>query len=137
MTQQTKSYPTAATVLALVGGVLMVLAGLIFLAVSAVIIPHIPPPFFHQNDTAITPETIRGFASTILGGLGAFGLISGAIVLGSGVMLQVDTDRRRTWGVLILVFSVLSFLGTGGFVIGAILGIMGGVLALTWKPPVQ
>jgi hypothetical protein len=36
--------------------------------------------------------------------------------------------------VLILVFSILSFIGLGGFVVGAILGIVGGVLALRWKP---
>ena len=34
------------------------------------------------------------------------------------------------FGVLILVFSVLSFFGSGGFVIGAILGIIGGVMTL-------
>jgi len=46
-------------------------------------------------------------------------------------------DQQRTWGVLILVFSVLSFLGLGGFVVGAILGIVGGVFALRWKPAVR
>jgi hypothetical protein len=32
------------------------------------------------------------------------------------------------------VFSALSFLGMGGFFVGAILGIVGGVLALSFKP---
>ena len=72
----------------------------------------------------------------MIGGLGAFGLVSGIIVLTSAIMLQVNpSSSRRTWGVLILVLSVLSFLGTGGFVAGAILGIIGGIKALTWKPP--
>jgi len=116
----------------------MVLAGLIFVAVSAIIIPHLPSTYFSTNSTvAITPAAVQGFASFIIGGLGAFGLISGAIVLGSGVMLQVSPARRRAWGVLILVFSVLSLLGTGGFVVGAVLGIVGGAMALTWKPPTQ
>ena len=115
----------------------MVLAGLIFVAISAIIIPHLPPVYFHTNSTrTISPAAVQGFASFIIGGLGAFGLVSGIIVLGSGVMLQVNPGRRRAWGVLILVFSVLSFLGTGGFVAGAVLGIVGGILALTWKPPV-
>jgi len=34
----------------------------------------------------------------------------------------------------VLVFSVLSLLGMGGFFIGAVFGIVGGMLALTWKP---
>jgi len=116
----------------------MVLAGLIFVAVSAIIIPHLSPSYFQTNSTTtISPAAVQGFASFIIGGLGAFGLISGAIVMGSGVMLQVNPSRRRAWGVLILVFSVLSFLGTGGFVVGAVLGIVGGILALTWKPSSQ
>jgi len=50
-------------------------------------------------------------------------------------MLLAKVGARRTWGILILVFSVLSFVGLGGFVVGAIFGIVGGVLALRWKPP--
>jgi hypothetical protein len=78
--------------------------------------------------------TFPTFASGIIGVLGGFGLISGIIVLISGVMLRGNPSQRTTWGVLILVFSVLSFFGFGGFIIGAILGSIGGILALTWKP---
>jgi hypothetical protein len=35
-----------------------------------------------------------------------------------------------------LVFSILSFFGTGGFGVGAVLGIVGAVMTLRWKPPV-
>jgi hypothetical protein len=116
----------------------MVLGGLIFLAVSAFIIPHLPATYFSQNATATIPSTaIQGIASYVVAGLGAFGLVSGIIVLTSGAMLQFSPSRRRAWGALILIFSVLSFLGTGGFVVGAILGIVGGILALTWKPTPQ
>ncbi len=139
MTQQTTSgYPNTASILALAGGILMVLGGLLFVAISALIIPHLPSSFFSSASTTMfSPATIQGFASFVVGGLGAFGLISGIIVLASAVMLQANPGRRRTWGVLILVFSVLSFLGTGGFVVGAILGIVGGVTTLRWKPQTQ
>src|SRR2546426_7471759 len=90
----------------------------------------------HNSTFTFSPALIQGFASFVIGGLGAFGLVSGIIVLTSAIMLQVNpSSSRRTWGVLILVLSVLSFLGTGGFVAGAILGIIGGIKALTWKPP--
>ena len=137
MTQQTKSeYPNTASILALVGGILVVLGGLLLLGVSAFIIPHLPTHYFVTNSSVnVSPESIRGFASFIVGGMGAFGLVSGIIVAGSAVMLQTNPDRQRTWGVLILVFSVLSFLGMGGFVVGAVLGIVGGALVLRWKPP--
>jgi hypothetical protein len=116
----------------------MILVGLLLAAVSIFIIQHLPSSYFSSNSTVmLTPATIQQFASFVVGGLGAFGLISGIIVLTSAVMLQANPSKRRTWGVLILVFSVLSFLGTGGLVVGAILGIAGGVMALTWKPPTQ
>ena len=38
---------------------------------------------------------------------------------------------------MILIFSLLSIFGSAmaGFGIGLILGLIGGILALTWKPP--
>ena len=77
---------------------------------------------------------IPGFVAGITAVVGTFGLVSGVIVLISGVMLRINPSQRTIWGVLILVFSVLSFFGIGGFIIGAILGIIGGVMALRWKP---
>jgi hypothetical protein len=139
MTQQTKSeYPNTASILALVGGILMVLGGLLLVGVSIFIIPHLPSSDFSSNSAAqLSPANIQGLASFVVGGMGAFGLVSGIIVAVSGMMLQARPNSQRTWGILILVFSVLSFLGTGGFVVGAILGIVGGAKALTWKPLMQ
>ena len=77
---------------------------------------------------------IPGLVSGFVGLMGAFGLISGIIVLVSSIMLLTGSGQVRTWSVLILVFSVVSFFGTGGFVVGAVLGIVGGALVLKWKP---
>lgn len=83
----------------------------------------------------------RGFG--MMGGLGygfAFlgilGLIFGIIVIISALMLNSKPEQHSTWGTLIVIFSVLSIFGSamGGFGIGLILGLIGGVLALTWKP---
>ena len=52
----------------------------------------------------------------------------------SATMLLAKVGERRTWGILILVFSVLSFIGLGGLVVGALLGIVGGIMTLRWKP---
>lgn len=59
------------------------------------------------------------------------GFASGILVLLGAIMLRVRPDKRRVWGTIIILFSVLSFLGTGGFFIGAILGIIGGALAIS------
>jgi hypothetical protein len=77
---------------------------------------------------------MMGFA---FGMLGVLGLIFGVIVIVSALMLNSKPHEHTTWGTLILIFSVLSIFGSmmGGFGIGLILGIIGGILAITWKPP--
>ena len=137
MTQNTKSdYPKVASILALVGGILIILCATLLVAVSTFILPHIS--YSNVNTPPrLPPGSIPGLVSGIVGTMGAFGLISGVIVLVSALVLLTNSSQRRTLGVLILVFSVLSFLGLGGFVVGAILGVAGGILTLTWKPPTQ
>ena len=67
-------------------------------------------------------------------GAAAVGLIAGIVVLVGAVMIYARPNNSSTWGLLVLVFSIPSFFGMGGFFIGAILGIVGGVLAMVWKP---
>jgi Family of unknown function (DUF6114) len=133
----------------------MIVSGLLILMVSLIFLPAFN--YYAQNGNFTTsasattffingvPHTfngtfpfksgaIPGFVSGIIGAVGSFGLASGIIVLLSGILLRTSTSNRTTWGVLIIVFSVVSFFGTGGFIIGAILGIIGGIMALTWKP---
>ena len=67
--------------------------------------------------------------------LAIVGLIFGAIVIISAYMLNSKPQEHTTWGTLIVIFSVISIFGSaGGFGVGLILGIIGGVLAITWKP---
>jgi hypothetical protein len=132
--QVTSSYPKTASIIALVGGMIIILGGVILIGVAAFVIPH-------MNLTNVTvPQgmdraSLPGLISGVLGVMGGFGLVCGAIVLISATMLLARVGQQRTWGILILVFSVLSFIGLGGFIVGAILGIVGGILTLRWKPP--
>jgi Family of unknown function (DUF6114) len=130
----TTAYPKTGSILALVGGMIIILGGTLFLGVATFVIPHmnlsnitVPQGF----DRASLPRLISGVLSV----MGGFGLICGSVVLVSSAMLLARVGQRRTWGILTLVFSVLSFVGLGGFVVGALLGIIGGVLVLRWKPP--
>ncbi|MFX1521285.1 MAG: DUF6114 domain-containing protein, partial [Promethearchaeota archaeon] len=71
---------------------------------------------------------------TVLYRLTAIGLIFGVLVLFGSIMLDNKPANKRAWGIIILVFSILSYVTGGGFIIGSILGIIGGAKALTWKP---
>src|SRR3989337_3150370 len=64
-------------------------------------------------------------------------LISGIIVLVGAIMLNARPTEHTAWGTIVLIFSLVSFLGMGGFFIGAILGIAGGAIALSYKTPTQ
>lgn len=135
MTQNTATgYPTTASIISLIGGIIITLGGLLFLAVSAFILPSL------NYGNLVIPQNlpasaIPGLVSGFVGMIGIFGLVSGVIVLASSVMLLTGKGQQRTWSVLVLVFSILSLFGLGGFLVGAVLGIVGGALTLRWKPP--
>ena len=135
MTQNTAmEYPRTASIISLVGGIIITLGGVLFVAVSAFVLPNIN--YTNLNTPANLPASaVPGLVSGFVGLMGAFGLVTGAIVLVSSMMLLTNRGQVRTWSVLILVFSILSFVGMGGFVVGAVLGIIGGALVLKWKPP--
>jgi hypothetical protein len=76
---------------------------------------------------------MMGYAFRVVGILG---LVFGVIVIISAFMLNSKSQEHKTWGTLIVIFSVVSIFGAaGGFAIGLILGIIGGIVAITWKPP--
>jgi len=80
----------------------------------------------------------NGYGLTGLGFslFGVLGLVFGAIVIVSAVVLNKKPEEHSTWGMIIVIFSVLSIFGgaMGGLGAGLILGLVGGVLAITWKP---
>lgn len=63
-----------------------------------------------------------------------FGLVAGLIVLVGAVMLYSKPSQSQGWGIVILVLSAFNvFLGLGGF-LASMLGIIGGALAIVWRP---
>jgi len=128
----TVEYPNIPSILALVGGALIVLFDIFLLTVSIVILPHLNYTNFN------TPRGYTGspgsLAAGFVGAIAVFGLICGIIVTMSAVLLRLKPNQRQTWGILVLVFSILGFFGFGGFIVGSVLGIVGGIMTLRWKP---
>ena len=53
------------------------------------------------------------------------------------IFIHKSPARHQLWGALVLVFSGLSWVGAlGGLLIGFLLGLIGGVLAISWKPSI-
>lgn len=138
-TQSVDDYPRTAYVLSLTAGILMTVSGTLALALAM----RIGTVLAHASEIQwrLGPFVDRGlvhpsvFSSLIFLGIAAFGLLCGMVVLLLAFMLKKRPAAHSTWGVLIIVFSVLSFFGLGGFFVGALLGIMGGAFALNWRPP--
>jgi len=108
--------PNAAFALSLVGGALILLGG-----VSELILAY------------TVPSVYGGVASFFL--LGSVGVVLGAVVVIFGALTYARPHHHVVFGVVVVVASLLSVVAYWGFVIGLVLGLVGGVLAITWTPP--
>lgn len=66
-----------------------------------------------------------------------FGPLAGIVLLVGAIALYTNPRRANTWGLVILIAAVINlFVGMGGF-LASVLGIVGGALAMSWKPASQ
>jgi len=75
-----------------------------------------------------------GLGGGILILLGAFGAVLGVLILVLGVLVYIQPQHHVIFGVLIVLFSVISLTSLGGFILGFILALVAGILAVVWKP---
>lgn len=136
--------PTVAFMLSLIGGIFVLLGGGVMSMFGSFWFPS-PYGFGMMGGFrgwgGMMGYGYPGYGYGSMGGLGfglfgILGLIFGGIVVISAIMLNSKPEQHSTWGVLIIAFSVLSIFGSamGGFGIGLVLGLIGGILAITWKP---
>ena len=117
--------PNIAFILSLVGGLVIVLISV----VSVFLLIYGSP---YATLYGIELGMMRGF------GLGQIWLVvfsiaavvCGTIVVAGAIMLNARPAKHCVWGITVLVFSIASFIGGGGFFIGALLGMLGGGLAI-------
>ena len=118
--------PTKAFKLSLLAGILIVCNALA-VGVAGIWFPWIFPVLPGSANNASVP-----FAN-----IAVIGLICGALVLFGVIMLHIRPVDKKVWGAIVMVFSIPSVITGGGFIIGFILGIIGGALALSRKPQIQ
>jgi len=114
--------PTAAFVVSLIAGIFILLGAIVMMALSSML-------------GGLALGVGAGAAAGIVLIYGVVGLIFAILVLVGAVMLWMKPQSHVAAGVIILLFSLFSIISTGGFFIGLILGIVGGILAIVWKPP--
>jgi hypothetical protein len=113
--------PTAAMVLSLIGGLFVIFGGAALAFAGSII------GSFNVTGAASASNTVLA--------LGIVGVIMGLIMVVGGFMLYSKPASAKMWGVIVLVLSIISWVtALGGFFIGFLLGLIGGILALTFKP---
>lgn len=58
-------------------------------------------------------------------------LVAGATVLFGAIMMNARPKETRSWVIIVLIFSVLGLVGMGLSILGGIIGIVGGAIALS------
>lgn len=74
-----------------------------------------------------------GFAPWTVGTMSALSIGAGSVLIAGGYAIYRKPESASAWGIGIVVASIVALFGMGGFFIGPILGIVGGVLALSKK----
>lgn len=115
--------PTAAFALSLVAGIFIILGGISMMAILGTL------------GGALGALGFGGAGATLII-IGVLGLVWGILTLIGAIMMNSgDPSKVRTGSILVLIFSIISWFGAiGGFFIGFLLGLIGAILGLTWKP---
>lgn len=100
-------------ILILIGGIFVLIGGLLTGVFGNLMIVHM------------------GAVLGIFAYMGIIGVISGILMIVSAVNLNNRKLNRSTWGVIALVFTILSLVDMGGFGIGFLLGLIGSLIELT------
>lgn len=75
---------------------------------------------------------MMGFSSSVLWA-SLSGVITGPIVLTAAILLYTHTRQQMLWGTIIVAGAIIGLLSGGGFFVGSVLGIVGGLIAITVK----
>lgn len=74
---------------------------------------------------------MRGYAQPYILTMAGVGVAAGALVLVSAYKLKDQPSDAGMWGTMILVGSIVALFCIGGFGLGAIIGIIAGIVAMT------
>jgi hypothetical protein len=121
--QSVQNKPTTAYIVSLLGGVFGLLGSLAFIAFG--VLAYLALSSFGEITNGGL-EILFGWGWTTLLGLGLWIMIASILVIVSAFKLKANPMEHAKWGALILVFSIIG--------LWSLLGLIGGILALVYKP---
>ena len=133
--------PTAALILLIVGGLVVFVGGLLSAFGYYGIQSIISNPGAYATELARYNLTLNSTVMSVMSAeipllvLSAIvGIIVGIALLIDGIMVMKRPGMTRNLGIIAIVLSVISLASNyGGFIIGFILSIIGGILAFRFK----
>ena len=120
---QVQNKPTAAYVLSLLGGIIGLLASLTLIALGAFAYATLDA---YSGYYGYDVYGALGWGWTIYIGFGAWMLITSILIIAFASKLKANPLEHSKWGALILIFSIIG--------VGGLFGLIGGILALVYKP---
>jgi hypothetical protein len=114
-----KNKPTAAYVLSLIGGLIGLIVGFLLIVLAAIVARSAGGYYNYGYPGPALPAAFWG-------DIGVWCLIIGIIVIISAAKLNANPWKHTEWGLIILVFSIIG--------LATLLGSIGGILALVYKP---
>ena len=120
-----------AFILALLGGLIITVGSII--EIILLTFGSYAGTFYGMGPGMMSGYGFYGYGAGWMAILSAVALGFGIIVLIGAIMLNTHPEQNITWGIIVVVFSIASFIGMGGYMIGAVLGIAGGAVALSYR----
>jgi Family of unknown function (DUF6114) len=106
--------PVVAPILTIVGGGFIAVGGAVLAFIGTIL------------------ATVFGFSSALY----LVGLAVGLLTIAAGALLWLLPSGRRPIGIVVMLLAALSVpFAFGGFVVGFLLAVMGGVMAIVTRPP--
>ena len=107
--------PVGAAVLTIIGGIFIIIGGFIIALIGALF-------------------AFLGFFS----GIFFVGIVVGVLTLLMGILMLALPSAHLPWGIITILLAIVSIpFALGGFLIGFILALIGGILSIVWKRPVD
>ena len=132
-----REFSTAA-LLATVGALLILINGLwIALRGSAIIIQSSPASNVNETQSTLWWRLSLGLPSYVEGTLIIVWLIFAFLLLFAAAFLLIKPKASLTLNVLIIFCSIMSVPIGGGFIVGSIISIVGGLAGVEWPKPIS
>jgi len=136
--------PTAAFILSLLGGIFVFIGGFAMVGVGMLMgsigslgnLGGLAPLTGGLGNLTSISGSASGLGPPIVA-LGGVGVLLGVVTIAVAALMHVAPGRHKLWGSLVVGFSVISWVtSAAGLLMGFILALVGGVLAITWKPSI-